>query len=42
LNYLIYAGRHNEGENIPKRTFVGMEKPLKQKIEKILKESLKF
>jgi phage gpG-like protein len=39
---IIYAGRHNEGERMPKRTFVGMEKPLKQKIEKILQESLKF
>jgi len=27
---------------MPKRTFVGMEKPLKQKIEKILQESLEF
>lgn len=37
---LPYAKRHNEGIKMPKRTFIGMEKKLKQKIEKVIKENL--
>ncbi|MCS6821699.1 MAG: phage virion morphogenesis protein [Microscillaceae bacterium] len=38
---VIYAKRHNEGlDGMPKRQFVGMEKSLEKKIEKIIKENL--
>ena len=37
---IAYAKRHNEGEDMPKRQFVGMEKDLEKKIKKIIKENL--
>ncbi|GAB4129539.1 MAG: hypothetical protein Fur0027_14430 [Raineya sp.] len=37
----VYAKRHNEGlDGMPKRQFLGMEKNLQKKIEKIIQENL--
>ncbi|MDX1903784.1 MAG: hypothetical protein SFU27_06450 [Thermonemataceae bacterium] len=38
-----YAGYHNEGtEKLPKRQFLGMEKPLQTKINKIILDNFSF
>lgn len=35
-----YAKRHNNGEKMPKRQFLGMEKSLRVKIVKVIKDNL--
>ena len=37
---LPYAKRHNEGVKMPKRTFIGMEKKLEQKIQTVIKDNI--
>ncbi len=37
---IIYAKRHNEGLKMPKRTFIGMEKKLEEKIQKVIKDNI--